>query len=237
VKRFYVQVAISALGHGVVVTLDGRPVKTPRKHPLALTTEALAQAVAAEWAAQEGDIRPAGMPQTRLATTAIDRVRPARVQVISDVAAYGATDLVCYHADGDDELLALQQARWQPFRDWLATRHGIRLATTGGILHVAQPPEAVARFHALVAAHDDMGLTALADLVNITGSLAIGLGLAGGTFDLEAGWQAAFVDELYQATTWGEDYEAVARRERLKAELASALRFIELAGARARPSP
>lgn len=236
-KRFYKQVAAVQDDGGFGVRLDDRPLRTPRKLPLLLPTAALAEAVAAEWTAQGAEVRPETMPQTRLATTAIDRVRRVRAEVVTAIAGYGATDLVCYHIDGDETLLAKQIGHWRPFRDWLAARHGIRLASTNGIVHLAQAPEVLAKLRAPVEAHDDFGLTALADLVTVTGSLAIGLGLAEGAFELEAGWQAAFVDELHQAEQWGEDAEAAARRMRLKSELSEALIFLDLADARPPANP
>jgi len=237
VKRFYKQVAVAPLGDGFAVMLDGRLVRTPLKAPLSLPNLALARAVADEWAAQGERIRPATMGQTRLATTAIDRVRPARLEVIANVAGYGGSDLICYHAEGDDRLFEEQVRHWQPFRNWLVRRHGVRLETGSGILHVVQAPEGQARLHALVAAYDDLRLTALSDLVTITGSLAIGLALAERAFDLESGWRAAFVDELHQAEAWGEDAEAKARRDRLRAELGEALRCLDLADAETSASP
>lgn len=236
-KRFYKHVAVEPLDGGFGVMLDGRPVRTPLKAPLRLPTEVLARAVADEWAAQGSEIRPAEMAQTKLATTAIDRVRPARVEVIANIAAYGGSDLICYYAEGDDRLYEKQVRLWQPFRDWLARRHGVRLEAGSGILHVPQSPEGQAKLYALVAARDDLALTGLGDLVTITGSLAIGLALAECAFDLETGWRAAFVDELHQVETWGEDAEAEAKRARLRAELAEALRFLDLAGAEMPPSP
>ena len=47
-KHFWTQVAID---EARVVTLDGKPVRTPGRRPLALPTDALAQAVAEEWRA------------------------------------------------------------------------------------------------------------------------------------------------------------------------------------------
>lgn len=236
-KRFYKQVAVVAADDGFGVTLDDRPLRTPLKALLRLPTEALARAVADEWAAQGEKIRPAEMAQTKLATTAIDRVRPARLDVIGNVADYGGSDLICYHAEGDDRLYEKQDRLWRPFRDWLGQRHGVWLEAGSGIQHVTQAPEGQAKLHALVAARDDLALTALSDLVTITGSLAIGLALVERAFDLATGWHAAFVDELHQAETWGEDAEAGARRARLRTELAEALRFLDLAGAENPPSP
>ena len=70
-KRFWTEVAIDA---DRVVTLDGRPVRTPGRVPLALPTDALAEAVAGEWRAVPEVVDPRAMPLTGLANAAIDRI-------------------------------------------------------------------------------------------------------------------------------------------------------------------
>ena len=57
-KRFWSTSAIVSVDGGWTVQLDGRPVKTPAKTLLVVPTEALAQAIAAEWDAQQGEIKP-----------------------------------------------------------------------------------------------------------------------------------------------------------------------------------
>src|SRR4029077_5267727 len=65
-KRFYKKAkpVPSAGGHGIA--LDGRLVKTSGKHDLIVPSLALAASVAAEWDAQQGEIRREAMPLTRL---------------------------------------------------------------------------------------------------------------------------------------------------------------------------
>ena len=89
-KRFYkkAEVAPGAGGHGVV--LDGRLVKTAGKHDLIVPSLALATAVAAEWEAQQGEIRRDAMPLTRLAGATIDRSAAQREAVVRQVAAWSA---------------------------------------------------------------------------------------------------------------------------------------------------
>jgi len=77
-KRVYKQATARAAEGGWGVALDGRPMRTPTKHELIVPSAALAEAVAAEWDAQQDEIRPATMPLTRLAATAIDRTRTQR---------------------------------------------------------------------------------------------------------------------------------------------------------------
>lgn len=56
------------------VTLDGRAISTPMGQKLAVPSERLAYAIAAEWDAQTKQLQPANMPFMTLACTALDQV-------------------------------------------------------------------------------------------------------------------------------------------------------------------
>src|SRR6476661_4686219 len=58
VRRFYKEAAAIPAGGGHGVALDGKPVRTPAREPLVVPSRALADAIAAEWHAQEGEVRP-----------------------------------------------------------------------------------------------------------------------------------------------------------------------------------
>ena len=59
----------------------------------------MAEAIAAEWDAQDEMINPQTMPVTRTANAAIDKVAPQHAEVADMLAAYGDSDLLCYRAD------------------------------------------------------------------------------------------------------------------------------------------
>jgi len=98
-KRFYKDVRVGEADGGYRILLDGRPVRTPLKDIAALPTAALAEAVAAEWRAQEEVIRTDDMPLTGLGFTALDHVARQRGGIIEQLAAYGETDLLCHFED------------------------------------------------------------------------------------------------------------------------------------------
>lgn len=228
-KRFYKEAAVvpGAEG-GHAIALDGRPVRTPARAPLALPQAALAQAIADEWAAQGEEIDPAAMPFTGLANAAIDQIAPDPEAFARTISVYGESDLLCYRADSPAELAGRQQAQWQPLLDWASQRYDIGFAVTQGIVHVAQPAETLARLHAAVAALPPFALAALAPLVQIGGSLVIGLAALEDAFPLDRLWQAAELDELWQAEQWGDDDEAQNRRARRERDFAAAARFAAL---------
>ena len=232
-KRFYKTVAVEpaagALNHaGFNVTLDGREIKTPAKAKMTLPRSALADALAEEWQAQGEEVEIHAMPLTGLVWTAIDLVRPHREQIVDQMAAYAAHDLVCYRAEAPAELLAVQQDLWRPLLDWAARTYDAQLTVTSGIVSVQQPPESLAGLRGAAAAKDDFVLSALRTAAAAAGSLVIGLALVDGRIDAEAAFAAAELDETYQIERWGEDPEAVRRRAAVKADLEAAARLIAL---------
>ncbi|MBU2957429.1 ATP12 family protein [Paracoccus sp. 1_MG-2023] len=207
-RRFWKAAGIRETGEGWEVALDDRPLRTPGKQALILPTEDLALAVAAEWDAQEDEIRPQSMPLTRAANSAIEKVTPQFAGVASMLAEYAGTDLLSYRAGDPRELVELQAQGWDPIIDWAATRFDARLVVTTGVIPVAQDPVALARLARATAALDVFGLTALHDLVTLPGSLLLGLAVIEGRIDAAEAHALSRIDEEYQIRQWGEDEEA-----------------------------
>lgn len=211
--------------------LDARPVRTPQRTPVVLPTRALAEAIAAEWEAQESKIRPERMPLTRLANSAIDRAPVHRETVITGLLAYGETDLLCYRADWPQELVAHQSAVWDPILDWAGRELGADVETAVGVMPVAQPAEAMSAFEEALRKLDDFALTALNQMGSLTASLLLALAVEREHLTVEDAWRAAHVDEDWQIAQWGEDASARQRREAQWADMAAAARFLSLARA------
>ena len=228
-KRFWKTVALVAADDGGFgVTLDARPVRTPARVPLVLPTRALADAVLAEWAAQGDEVDPRTMPMTGLSNAAIDRVLPDPSLFVTQIAAYAETDLLCYRADAPATLVARQADAWDPLLAWARTRYGIALKVTAGIVHVAQPPETLARLRTAVAAQDAHALAALSPLVTIGGSLVAALAVAERMIDADAAFDLTHLDELWQVERWGEDALATEARTLRRADFIAAARFLDL---------
>ena len=227
-KRVYRAVTVRAVNGGWGVALDGRPMRTPARRELVVPTEALAAAIAAEWDAQQDEVRPATMPLTRLAATTLDRTSVQRDQVVAETVKYAGTDLVCYRAEHPPELVARQQAVWGPLLDWAMLRYDAPLSVTSGVIPKRQSPEALNAFAAVVGVQDDFRLTALYTLTAACGSLVIALAVFEGRLDAEAAFAASQLDETVQMEQWGEDAEAAARRRNLAEDIAAATRFAAL---------
>lgn len=230
-KRFWTTAEARPCPGGFTVMLDARGLKTPAKTDFVVPTEALARAVAAEWQAQEGQVRPEIMPFTRMANSAIVKVPAMAGAVVDELLRYGDTDLLCYRAEAPEALVARQAALWDPELDWAEARFGARLRVTGGVMPVTQPPEALAALRRPVERMDAFALTAFHDFVGITGSLVLALGLAEGRHDAGRAFDLSRLDEHWQQDLWGTDEDAARTEAAKRRDLADASRFFQLSAA------
>lgn len=232
INRFYKKAEASAdtSGAGWRVLLDGRAVKTPAKADFVLPSEMLAAEIAREWGAQGEKVQPSTMPIMQLAATAIDRVRPNRPGVIAELTGYGRSDLLCYRASFPEDLIERQVKAWQPLLDWSKSDLGVALQVTEGVMPITQDDHALLRLQDHVESLDDYHLTALHSLTTVSGSVIIGLAVMKQKISAEQAFECAMLDEEYSIEKWGEDAEALARRDRHKAELLATGRYLGLLG-------
>lgn len=227
-RRFYKQVSVAGAEAPFTITLDDRPLRTPLKRPLDLPTKLLADAVAAEWEAQERKIEPHNMPFTKLANTALDRVATHRDRIIGEIVDFAGSDLVCYRAANPPDLVERQARTWQPVLDWAREAFAGEFQATEGVVHIAQPSASLTALRDYLSAKSPWTLTALHNMTTLTGSALIStMACERGLLPAEA-WLAAHVDEDWQIEQWGWDEEARHRRAFRKREFDICLRFCEL---------
>ncbi len=207
-KRFWKAADVRRERGGWAIVLDERPVRTPARQPLVAPTQAMAQAIADEWAAQGERIDPLSMPVTRAANAAIDKVSRQREEVVAILAAYGETDLLCYRAEAPDTLTLRQADGWDPLLAWAEERFRARLVPVAGVMPQPQDPHSIRRLTAEVDAMDVFDLTALHDLVMLSGSLVLALAVYHRRLSAPHAWELSRIDEEYQADLWGRDEDA-----------------------------
>jgi chaperone required for assembly of F1-ATPase len=210
-KRFYAQAGVAETPKGFGMTLDGKPVRTPSRRPLAAPTREIAEAIAAEWDAQNEIIDPTTMPLTRLANSVIDAVTGRVEAVTDDIAKYFYSDMLFYRAGHPDALVALEAEHWDPVLFWAAETLGAHFILAEGIVHVRQPDQAVAAARAALPG-DPWSIAALHMVTTLTGSALLALALLRGALDADQVWAAAHVDEDWNIAQWGVDEEIAARR-------------------------
>ncbi|MBL6946434.1 MAG: ATPase, partial [Rhodospirillales bacterium] len=170
-KRFYKSAETGVSQDGYTILLDGRSVKTPAGAVLAVPTQALAQAIASEWDAQEDEIQPETMPAHQLAVSAIDGVRTNRRAIIAGILAFADTDLLCYRAVTPDDLVERQNSVWQPLLDWVQQNTSVPFVVTQGVMPVDQPPAVVTELRKTVEALDEFEIAVLSSVTAAAGSI------------------------------------------------------------------
>jgi chaperone required for assembly of F1-ATPase len=224
-KRFYKKVQVSEENR---ILLDSRGVKTPLKAVLQLPNRRLADAVAAEWKAQADVINPALMPLTKLANTAIDRATSERTHVVNEIVQYAGSDLILYRAEQPEKLVSLQQQHWDPVLAWVQKTLDAKFESIAGIVHKAQEESALSALRVAVESRDPWHLTPLYLLTTLTGSALLALMFEQKAASPEAIWSAAHVDEDFQVSQWGEDWEAKLRRNARRREFDGLVQFLSL---------
>jgi chaperone required for assembly of F1-ATPase len=228
-KRFYAAATVAPCENGSFgIELDGRPIKTPAGHALAVPTQSLAEAIAGEWNAQGNDIVPASLPLTRLANSAIDAVAEREGDVVQDIVNYTASDLLCYRAASPAGLVANQARLWDPILAWARIEYDAPFQVGTGVTHLEQPAESLDAVRQVVSAFGPFQLAALHVITTLTGSALITLAHAQRFLDTDAAWGAANVDENWQVSQWGEDFEAAQRQKKRFSEFLNASRFFDL---------
>lgn len=207
-KRIWKTVSVHAAPEGFGIALDDKPLVTPLKVPLYVPSEDFAHEVAAEWDAVDKVLDPTVMHYTRAANAAIDKVAVQRAEVVEMLAAYGESDLLCYRAGAPEALVARQAQMWDPLLDWAVTITGERLAVTTGVIPIAQPATAIAAMQQRLDAMDIFQLTGAHDLIALSGSLVLPLGVIDGHIEADHAWEVSRLDEVWQAEQWGQDEEA-----------------------------
>jgi chaperone required for assembly of F1-ATPase len=220
-RRFYGTATTAAEAGGYAVRLDDKPVRTPARRVLAAPTLTLAEAIAAEWQAQQDVIDPAKMPLTRLANAIIDGVADAPLPVAEEIGKYLASDLLFYRATSPQGLVERQTRHWDPILDWARQAFGADFELGEGVVYVAQPQAALAAVRAAIP-EEPWRLGAVHSITTLSGSALIALAMARGALAADAAWQAAHVDEDWNMAQWGRDEMAMARRDFRLAEFQAA---------------
>ena len=223
-KRFYASAAAIERDGLFHVALDGRTARTPARNPLAIASRDVAEALAAEWQAQEQVIDPARMPLTRLVNSALDGVADQQEAVRAEMVRYAGSDAICYRAGEPEALVARQNEVWEPIRRDVEQRLGARFILAEGIVFAPQPAPALKAVEDAVATIPaPVALAGAHSVMTLTGSTLLMLALHFGLHDADTVWAAAHCDEDYQIGIWGQDEEAAERRALRRAEYDAAV--------------
>jgi chaperone required for assembly of F1-ATPase len=227
-KRFYREVGTQQTEGGWQVTLDGRGIKTVKGAAQIVPSQEFALALAKEWDAQGEEI-DAGLFKLRdLTDYALDVIADDPADTIATLVQYGETDTLCYRAEPDEPLFERQQQVWEPILAAVEARYGITLTRVSGIIHKPQSESTLAAFRARLEQLSPLALAAMMTLTSLSASLITALEALEDNADAQGLWDAAHLEEIWQAELWGSDCEAQERLEKRRADFASAFSALKM---------
>ena len=228
-KRFYREVTVAPAGEGWRVLLDGRGIKTGGGRDQIVPSRPLAEAMAQEWSQQGDELDTAAFIFRDLADYAIDIVALDRDGAIRCLLPYAETDTLCYRAEDGEALHERQAEVWAPLLAAAEARWDVQFNCIEGIIHQPQPTETMERMRAVLSSQEGFTLAALNTLTSLAASLVIGLAALLPNSKAEDLWDAANLEEDWQAELWGKDADAEALRARRLKTFTAAMRFAQLA--------
>lgn len=141
-------------------------------------------------------------------------------QLIEEMLAYIDTDAICYRADEDQKLLALQEKIWNSVTEWAEKKFSVKLIITTGIMPHSQPKQLHDALTKEVVKYSDSSIATLYGLTKLGGSLLLALCAMSGAISEKDFISAALLEEDYQAEHWGRVDDAEEHREALTKQIA-----------------
>ena len=228
-KKFWKIVQVKTkLKNSFEILLDKRILKTPMQKDLIFSNYKIAKETALEWDIDEKEINTENMVFYGLISTAIDKISNDKVSYIENVLGFINTDLICYRADGPNELVDLQNSSWNPIISFIKKYIDVELKFFIGVMPSKQSLEIFNRLKTLINSFSDIEISALHRITNLTGSIFISICILKGDVLKNEAFELSFLDELYQAKNWGIEQESLDKRNKIAKELNRIISFVEL---------
>ena len=228
-KKFWKIVQVKKkLKNSFDILLDKRILKTPMQKDLIFSNYKIAKETALEWDIDEKEINTENMVFYGLISTAIDKISNDKVSYIDNVLGFINTDLICYRADGPNELVDLQNSSWNPIISFIKKYIDVELKFFIGVMPSKQSLQIFNRLKTLINSFSDIEISALHRMTNLTGSIFISICILKGDVFKNEAFELSFLDELYQAKNWGVEKESLDKRNKIAKELNRIISFVEL---------
>ena len=202
-KKFWTTIKLKKKESKFGILLDKNLLKTPQEKDCLISNIRIAKDLLKEWSSIQDDINFHNMPVTQICFSSLDRKRKEKIILLNKLTEYGMTDLLFYRDISGTELEKLQSKKWDKLLDWTQNEFNIDFKIVNGIMPVEQPKENYNTFFNELEKLDCISLTALSDIVTLSGSLILGLLLLKKKIISKQAWSLAKVDEEWQRSKWG----------------------------------
>jgi len=227
-KKFWKTIEIQKISsNNFHILLDKKKLKTPLKNELRLHNQIIANEILKEWNQNSDIVNTEHLIFYGLLSMAIDKVNEQRDAYISDIINFIDTDLICYRAEGPNDLVSLQNQNWNPILLLIEKYIKANISIFKGIMPSEQDQKVHAGIKHLIVKLSDVQISVLHRLTNIIGSVFLSICILKKDLSKKQAYEFAFLDELWQAKNWGHEEEASIKRNEIRIELNRLIHFID----------
>ena len=202
-KKFWKSTKVIKIRAKFGILLDKNLLKTPKKKDCLISNKTIAENLLKEWINIDDDINLHNMPITQICFASIDREVKDQVILQKKLTEYGMTDLLFYRDGLGTELEQLQSKKWNKLLDWTKDEFKLNFKISNSLMPVKQPLINQKIFSNEIKKLDCFSLTAINEIVTLTGSLIIGLLILRKKILPNQAWSLSKVDEEWQRSKWG----------------------------------
>ncbi|MEE6206580.1 MAG: ATP12 family protein [Alphaproteobacteria bacterium] len=145
-------------------------------------------------------------------------VTEQKEKIISLLIDYAMTDTILFWSE-DEVLNKLQKQQWQPMIDKFNEAVSTDFKMTYGLNISPENEKNKSILQKYIDSFNKKELSALYAASASMKSVFLGLLLAKKKINASEAFKSAFLEELHQNSLWGEEKEAVAKREQVKTDL------------------
>lgn len=141
-----------------------------------------------------------------------------RSLILDKLVEFSLTDMMLFWGQ-NKELVAQQEKIWGPLLQWVEKEFGTKLKTTQNLDVPEQDQKLAYRLNFELQKLSDRQLVAFYAMALRTRSVLLALAFVKGKINAQEAFQAATLEEIWQAEKWGKDEEAESRRQTMRQEL------------------
>ncbi|MFL2803177.1 MAG: ATP12 family protein [Paracoccaceae bacterium] len=202
-KKFWKSIRLNQKESEFGILLDNNLLKTPKKKDCTISNKIIAEYLFKEWSSIEDEINFNNMPFTQICFASLDREKKEQIVLHKKLIEYGMTDLLFYRDDLGTELEKLQSKKWDKLLNWIENEFNLQFNIVNGLMPVKQPSKNYNIFLKELKKLDSFSLTAINEIVTLSGSLILGMLLLKKKILPNQAWSLSKVDEDWQRSNWG----------------------------------
>lgn len=142
-----------------------------------------------------------------------------RKEIIERLVNFSLTDTLLFRNPEAAELVAEEEKIWNPIIEWVQQSMDTKFATSESLEVPLENNASLPHLQVFLESLSDKELAAFYQASKITKSVLLAAALVKKRVTAEEAFQAAFLEEIWQADKWGHEEEADRRREVIKKEL------------------